>query len=70
LATTFGILDDKLTRARGLPTSRQEQVGLSITMSPEALGTALTAWAERAALESAQRRADIIEVEAEVVEQA
>lgn len=68
LATTFGILDDKLTRAKGLPTSRQEQVGLSITMTPDALGTALSAWAEQAAIQSAQRRADIIEVEAEVVE--
>lgn len=70
LATTFGILDDKLTRARGLPTSRQETVGLSISMSPDALGIALSAWAEKAAVESAQRREDIIEVEAEVVEQA
>lgn len=26
LATTFGILDDKVTRARGLPTTRQENV--------------------------------------------
>ena len=64
LATVVGILDDKLTRARGLPTSRQEQIGLQLSVTPEQLGSALSAWAEKAALESAQRRVDIIEVEA------
>lgn len=68
LATVVGILDDKLARARGIDRRSDPQIGVQIHVTPEQLGSALSSWAEKAALESAQRRADIIEVDSTVVE--
>lgn len=66
LNAIIGTLDDKITRARGLPTQRTETVGLQI--SPTEIRELMTTWA-RATLNAAhEREVDIIEVEA-IVEQ-
>ena len=69
LATVVGILDDKIARARGIDRNGSDrQIGVHINVTPEQLGSALSSWAEKAASESAQRRADIIEVDSTLVE--
>ena len=62
VATVVGILDDKLVRAAGKPTSRTEQVG-GLLPSPEEFKAALTGWAIGAVQAANERRADIIEVQ-------
>lgn len=69
VATVIGILDDKVTRAKGLPTSRTETSGPSINVGLDEMKAALIGWAAGVQSASAERRQDIIEVEA-VEEQA
>lgn len=62
LIVAVGVLDDKLTRAKGLPTSRSEQTVVAIDAAQ--VRAQLTGFV-RGALEMArEREADIIEVEA------
>lgn len=68
VATAFGILDDKVTRAKGLPTTRTENVSPTGQLEMEKIQAAMIGWAAGVQAASEQRRQDIIEVE--VVEQA
>lgn len=66
LVTTLGVLDDKITRAKGLPTQRTEHVGELPTREAlqEVLGSAISGM-----IEMAERRDREI-VDGEVVEDA
>jgi transposase-like protein len=68
LATVIGILDDKVTRAKGLPTARTEQT-LNLP-NPEEARELFSRWAQESIDAAMERQADIIEVEAERVDQA
>lgn len=61
LATTLGILDDKITRARGLPTSRVETA--STLPDPNQLRELMSGFVEGAIRAAEQRHSDIIEAE-------
>lgn len=67
LATVIGILDDKITRARGLPTSRQETLSIGIQGTPQEVQALFTNWANKTIAASSDREAEIID--AEIVEQ-
>lgn len=69
LATVIGILDDKITRARGLPTSRQETLSIGISGTPQEVQALFTNWAQKTVSASSTRDAEIIESEAVEVEQ-
>jgi transposase-like protein len=66
LVTTIGVLDDKITRAKGLPTSRTENV--SAFPSREELGELLGGFMVGAIQAAEKRHAEI--VDAEIVEEA
>lgn len=66
LVTAIGVLDDKITRARGLPTSRTETV--SSFPSREELGELMGGFIV-GAIEAAKQRHEEI-VDAEIVEEA
>lgn len=59
LATVVGILDDKIARARGLPTSRTENVSIGIQGSPEQVQALFTQWAQNTITAGVERHADI-----------
>ena len=59
LATVVGILDDKLTRAKGMPTSRTENVSIGISGSPEQVQQLFTQWAAGTVQAVVQRHAEI-----------
>ncbi len=65
LVTALGVLDDKVTRAKGLPTSRVENV--SALPAPEQLRELMTGFVAGAIAAAEERQADI--VDAEVVEE-
>jgi len=67
LATVIGILDDKITRAKGLPTSRTETLSVGIQGTPEQVQALFTNWAQKSVSDASTRASDLIEVEAEVV---
>ena len=67
LATVIGILDDKITRAKGLPTSRTETLTVGIEGTPEQVQALFTNWAQKSVADASTRASDLIEVEAEVV---
>lgn len=69
LATVIGILDDKITRAKGLPTSRTETLSVGIEGTPEQVQALFTNWAQKSVSDAATRASDLIEVEAEVVDE-
>lgn len=59
LATVVGILDDKLTRAKGMPTSRTENVSIGISGSPEQVQQLFTQWAAGTVEAGTKRHAEI-----------
>lgn len=67
LATVIGILDDKITRARGLPTSRTETLSVGIEGTPEQVQALFTNWAQKSIADASTRASDVIEVQAEVM---
>ena len=67
LATIIGILDDKITRAKGLATGRVEHVHTPQLPPPEELGPMLGNYLERA-LGAARRRDAAVVIEAREVE--
>lgn len=67
LATVIGILDDKITRAKGLATGRVEHVHTPQLPPPEELGPMLGNYLERA-LGAARRRDAAVTIEAREVE--
>ena len=69
LATVIGILDDKITRAKGLPTSRTETLSVGIEGTPEQVQALFTSWAQKSVSDANTRASDLIEVEAEVVDE-
>jgi hypothetical protein len=69
LATVVGILDDKLARARGLPTSRTENVSIGIQGSPEQVQQLFSQWAAGTVEAGTQRHAEIESTAIELDEQ-
>lgn len=65
LATIIGILDDKITRAKGLATGRVEHVHTPALPSPEELGPMLGDYLSRTLGAARRRSAAVIEVDAE-----
>lgn len=66
-ATVIGILDDKVTRAKGLPTSRTEGV-VAVLPPAEKVAELFKSYAIAAIEASTQREAEIVESEAVEVE--
>lgn len=55
----FGIVEDKLIRAKGLPTSRTENVSIGIQGSPEQVQALFSQWAQNTITAGVERHADI-----------